>query len=224
MFPSPFNTDDFKQFSRTERLNLPTAAMPGRMGSICQASTRVMQSTRHLMTLVVLATPVFGGTFSGTLKTKQGIALASFPLQAVKDGNGEVVNFETSRSGGFSTELGEGSWTVTADETTRVPLGLAPLNTPAVSMSGTTPVVRDLVLFASLPLRTPTLKFSRSSTGGLSFKVTGQASTTVTIYSSTDLVNWSPYYSRSIVTGYSYTVGNPPGSFPRRYFKAVASE
>lgn len=84
--------------------------------------------------------------------------------------------------------------------------------------------LRDLVLFASLPLRTPTLKFSRSATGGLSFNVNGQAGTIVTIYSSTDLVDWSSYYSRSIVTGYSYTVGNPPGSFPRRYFKAVATE
>lgn len=179
---------------------------------------------RVMIVLALLVSPVSGGTFSGTLKTKQGVALASFPLKAVKDGDGEVVNMETSRSGNFSAELGDGSWTVTADEAKRLVLGLAPLDTPTVTISGATPVVRNLVLVATMPLRTPTLKFSRSASGGLSFNVTGQASTNVTIYSSTDLVNWSPYYARSIVTGFSYTVGNPPGNYPTRYFKAVASE
>jgi hypothetical protein len=177
-----------------------------------------------MIVLALLVTPVCGGTFSGSLKTKQGVALAFFPLQAVRSGDGEIVNLETDRFGEFSAELGDGSWTVTADEAKRLVLGLAPLDTPVVTTSGTTPVVRDLVLVATLPLRSPTLKFSRSASGGYSFNVSGQASTNVTIYSSTDLVNWSPYYGRSIVTGFSYTVGNPPGNFPKRYFKAVASE
>jgi hypothetical protein len=177
-----------------------------------------------MIVLVLFVSPVFGGTFSGTLKTKQGVALASFPLQVVRAGDGEVVDLETNRFGDFSAELGDGSWTVTANEAKCLVLGLAPLDTPTVTMSGATPVARNLVLVATLPLRAPTLKFSRSASGGLSFNVSGQASTNVTIYSSTDLVNWSPYYARSIVTGFSYTVGNPPGYFPRRYFKAVASE
>lgn len=176
------------------------------------------------LVVAMLLSPVFGGTFSGSLKTKQGLALADFPLRAVREGGGEIVNLQTDRFGDFSAELADGSWTVTADEAKSLAMGLAPLDTTTVTMSGGAPVTRSLVLFATTPLRTPTLKFARSASGGLSFNVSGQAGTVVTIYSSTDLVNWSTYYSRSIVTGFSYSVGNPPGNFPKRYFKAVASD
>lgn len=174
--------------------------------------------------VAILLSPVFGGTFSGSLKTKQGVALANFPLRAVRQGDGENVSLQTDRFGSFSAELADGSWTVTADEAKRLVMGLAPLDNTTVTMGGGAPVTRDLVLLATRPLRTPNLKFARSASGALSFNVSGQAGTVVTIYSSTDLVNWSTYYSRSIVTGFSYSVGNPPGNFPHRYFKAVASD
>jgi hypothetical protein len=172
-----------------------------------------------------MALPLHGGTYSGTLKTKQGRFLADMILQATREGTGEVVSFVVTRTGTFSAELSDGTWAITADSAALAKLGLAPFPGASVTMSGGGNQSANLVLHATEPLWTPTMEFSRSTTGTLTFKIKGQAGTRVTIYSSTDLNTWSTFDSITVAStlGHTLTFGNPPGNYTKRYFKAVAT-
>jgi hypothetical protein len=182
---------------------------------------------KHVGVVMALAAgmmlPLHGGTYSGTLKTKQGLALADMTLQATREGTGEVVSFVVSRTGDFSATLSDGTWTITADPADLAKLGLAPFPNASITMSGGGSQNASLVLHATEPLWTPKLEFSRSVSGTLVFKIKGQAGTRVKIYSSTDLKEWTSFESYPILTGYTRTIGNPPGNYTRRYFKAVST-
>lgn len=177
-----------------------------------------------LFPLLCWAAPSLATTFSGSLETKQEAVVAFCTLNAQKMGSEESVQFQTSRSGGFSVELTEGTWTVTADVTQIEAWGFSQLEGITVPMTGSTPASMKIILHASQPLRIPTLKFNRTAGGTMSFVVNGQGGTRVTIYSSTDMKNWTSYYSRPITTtGYSYSVTNKSDRHRKRYFKASAS-
>ncbi len=176
-----------------------------------------------LLVLIAFGSVSEAAIFSGTLKTKHGTAIAFCRLNA-QPATGSAVEFDSDRSGNFSVILGQGEWTLSADAQQIQAWGFSQMTGITISIIGDGSVTNNLVLFADMPLRTPVFTFSRSSAGALSFTVKGQGGTMATIYSSTDLVTWSPYYSRAIATtGFSYSVGNPPGFFPRRYFRVGAS-
>lgn len=163
-------------------------------------------------------------TFSGYLKTKHAKVIASCNLRAISD-LGETREFTTGRSGEFSVDLGNGTWSILADLDQIQDWGFSQMDGVSITITGNMDVVRNLTLFASEPLRMPSLAFSRPDPKTWKFTVNGQGGTVVSIYSSTDLKTWTLYSSVAIgTTGQGISSSTTGNSYvPRIYFRAAAS-
>jgi hypothetical protein len=174
--------------------------------------------------LMLLLSSAGAATFSGYLKTKHAIAIAFCDLRANSD-TGEAREFTTGRGGAFSVELGNGVWSILADSDQIRKWGYTQMDGVAIAVTGDMNVVKNLTLFASEPLQTPSLIFSRPDPKIWKLSVKGQGGTIVKIYSSRDMVTWTPYNAVAIGTS-GVTLSDSSDShmyFSRIFFKASAS-
>jgi hypothetical protein len=162
--------------------------------------------------------------FSGSLKTKHRKSIAFCKLTARPE-TGSDVQFDSDRSGNFSVELGEGEWTLSADVEQIQAWGFSQMNGVSIAITGDMNVTNNLTLFASEPLQTPSLAFSRPDSRTWKFSVNGQGGTIVKIYSSTDMVTWTPYNAVAIgTTGVSISTATDSHKYVSSiYFRATAS-
>lgn len=177
-----------------------------------------------LLALLASVSASEAATFSGSLKTKQGVSIAFCKLIA-QPATGSAVPFESDRSGNFSVDLGDGEWSLSADTEQIQSWGFAQMDGVAVAITGGMNVVKNLTLFASEPLQMPSLTFTRPDPRTWKFSVKGQGGTIVRIYSSTDLVTWTPYNSYAIGTsGRSVSTSmDSHMAVPLIYFRATAT-
>jgi hypothetical protein len=162
--------------------------------------------------------------FTGSLKTKHGKAIAFCKLTA-QPVTGSNVQFESDRSGNFSAELGAGQWTLSADVEQIQAWGFSQMVGVSILITGEMNVYKELILFASEPLQAPSLGFTRPDSRTWKFSVNGQGGTIVKIYSSTDMLTWTPYNTVAIgTTGVTISSSTDSHKYITRiFFKATAS-
>jgi len=177
-----------------------------------------------LLILSLLLSSAGATTLSGYLKTKHSIALASCKLRANSD-TGETREFTTDRGGAYTVDLGNGVWSILADSDQIRVWGFSQMDGVAIEITGDMNVVKNLTLFASEPLQTPSLTFARPDSKTWQLSIKGQGGTTVKIYSSIDMVTWTPYNAVALGTT-GITLSDSTSShiyYSRIFFRATAS-
>jgi hypothetical protein len=177
-----------------------------------------------LLVLTLFLSSAEAATFSGYLKTKHAIAIAYCKLRANSD-TGETREFTTGRAGEYTVDLGNGVWSILADSDQILKWGFSQMDGVTIVITGDMNVVKNLTLFASEPLQTPSLTFSRPDPKIWKLSIKGQGGTIVRIYSSKDLVTWTFYNSVAIgPTGVTLSVSTTSHIYVSRiFFRAAAS-
>jgi hypothetical protein len=177
-----------------------------------------------LLVLTLLLSCAGAATFSGYLKTKHAIAIAYCKLRANSD-TGETREFTTGRGGAYTVDLGNGVWSILADSDQIREWGFSQMDGVTIVITGDMNVVKNLTLFASEPLQMPSLTFSRPDPRIWKHSIKGQGGTIVRIYSSIDMVTWTPYNAVAIgTTGVDLSASADSHIYYSRiFFRASAS-